>query len=326
MKSIINLLITFSLLILITNCTGIEFAQIPPQILEIPTQQTPQISTPPIQTTRREGKSYYFKNFKLPSIIKETSGLIKVDNRLWTFNDSGGEAKLYQVDEANGHIIKTIQILNATNKDWEDIAYDEKYIYIGDIGNNAGNRQDLKIYKIPRIALKTQQQVKAEIIYFKYSDQRSFKTQIHKNNYDCEAMIAHNGKIYLFSKNWTNKKTRLYVLSNKAGKHIAKYISTFNVQGFVTGATINKKTNMFLLTTYSSLLSVNVWAFANYHGDNLFNGQAQHLRFTSPLQAQVEGITFLNNDKVYLSSEHFQKNIFSLDSALYTLDFSKEFE
>jgi hypothetical protein len=33
-------------------------------------------------------------------------------------------------------VLRTVAITNATNVDWEDIAQDASYIYIGDIGNN----------------------------------------------------------------------------------------------------------------------------------------------------------------------------------------------
>jgi len=282
--------------------------------------------TPVIRQTSKYGESDFSKKFKLPNIIHESSGLIKVDNRLWTLNDSGGKAALYQIDERNGHIVKTLTIQNARNKDWEDIAYDDTYVYIGDMGNNRGNRRDLKIYKIPRASLRTMNRVSAEVIQFSYNDQKDFTSKPQNNNYDCEAMIAHNGKLYLFSKNWQNQKTRLYELSNKAGKHQAKYISTFNIQGMVTGASINKESNMLLLTTYSNLLNVNIWAFTNYNGKNFFSGDKKQLNFFSPLQGQIEGVTFIDKHKAYLSSESFTKYIFSFDASLYELDFSWEFE
>ena len=352
MKNTTNLLLTLSLPLLLINCTGKNTPSTAPKVqtttpqistqnnqpslgrpISIPikrpvlTQNRPlPHSTPPIQQTPKVGESYFSKKFTLNKKINETSGLIKVDNRLWTLNDSGGEARLYQVNEQNGQIIKSLKIQNAHNQDWEDIAYDDTYVYIGDFGNNRGNRKDLKIYKIPRSALRTKSSTRAEIIHFKYSDQKDFRKRTHKHNYDCEAMVAHNGKLYLFSKNWLNYKTRLYELSTEAGKHQARYIATFNTQGMVTGASINKELNILLLTTYSSLLNVNVWAFTNFTNQNFFAGNKKQLNFNTPLQGQVEGVTFTNNYKAYLSSEAFTKYIFSFDASLYELDFSGEFD
>ena len=319
----------------------------PPKVVHLPPQTThPSLGTRiSVPTVRQEevpkehypstlvkrrrskyGETTYFTKFKLPNRIRETSGLIKIDNRLWTFNDSGGRARLYQISERNGQIVKTLNVQNARNRDWEDIAYDDNYVYIGDIGNNRGNRRDLKVYKIPRASLRTQKSVRAEVISFYFSDQKEFKSKPQNNNYDCEAMVAHHGKLYLFSKNWQNQKTRLYELSSQSGRHSAKYIATFNIQGMVTGADINEELDILLLTTYSSLLDVHVWAFTNYSGDNFFNGDHKRLNFKTPLQGQIEGVAFKDNYRVYLSSEAFQKYIFSFDSTLYELDFSGEFE
>jgi hypothetical protein len=341
MKTKLKLLLTLITPLLLLNCSG--------KNQPLKTIQAPQASTPVIQDNRGllgraigspietvmthipvshestpYGKSKIVKKTKLSSQIKETSGLIKIDNRLWTFNDSGGRPELYQIDARNGRVVKTIRILNATNYDWEDIAYDDNYVYIGDIGNNLGNRKNLKIYKLPRAGLRTQKSVRAEVIAFSYSDQKEFIAKAHKNNFDCEAMVARNGKLYLFSKNWQDKKTRLYELTTNVGRQVAQYKRTFNIGGFVTGASLNKELDILLLTTYDSLLNVNVWAFTNYGGGLFFDGVAKKLNF-DPLLGQVEGVTFIDNYRAYLSSEAFHKYIFSLESSLYELNFSGEF-
>lgn len=289
------------------------------------TRPIKEIKIPVRQHPTAYGTSNLSKRFKLPSSINESSGLIRIDGKLWTLNDSGGEAKLYQISERNGHIVKTVTIQNAQNKDWESLAYDDNYVYIGDTGNNRGNRKDLKIYKIPRGDLRSQKSTRAEVIHFSYSDQKDFSSKPQKNNFDCEAMVANNGKLYLFSKNWQNKKTRLYELSTSAGKQIARYKSTFNINGLVTDATLNKELDILLLSSYSPLLNVSVWAFTNYSRSNFFNGASKKLTLNT-IQAQIEGISFIGNYKAYLSSESFSKYIFSFDASLYQLDFSKEFD
>ncbi|SFV54846.1 hypothetical protein MNB_SV-14-52 [hydrothermal vent metagenome] len=271
------------------------------------------------------GTTILSKKFKLPKAVKESSALIKVDGRLWTINDSGGKAKLYQISEKDGHIIKSIRVKNAYNRDWEALTYDDNYVYIGDFGNNRGNRRDLKIYKIPRKDLKNKKSTQAQIIHFKYSDQKDFHSKPQNNNFDCEAMVAYGGKLYLFSKNWQDEKTRLYELSTRAGKQVAKYKDSFNVQGLITDASINKELNILLLSSYSKLLSVNIWAFTNFNQANFFKGSSKKLTLNS-LNAQIEGITFIDKYKAYLSSEAFSKYIFSFDATLYQIDFSREFK
>ena len=85
--------------------------------------------------------------YDLPQTVKETSGLLVVDGKIITHNDSGDAANLYELDSVTGNLLRTINITNATNVDWEDIALDDTHIYVADIGNNNGNRTDLTIYK-----------------------------------------------------------------------------------------------------------------------------------------------------------------------------------
>lgn len=99
---------------------------------------------------------------ELPRQLKENSGMILYDNLLWTFNDSDGENKIFGFD-FSGKIKKEIEVENARNIDWEDIAQDRKYVYIGDFGNNRGNRRDLKIYRIKKKDISKKKE--AEIIF-----------------------------------------------------------------------------------------------------------------------------------------------------------------
>ena len=364
MKKQRHLLLTLLTAIFFINCSGKptipkpiqnppSVVQNPPKIL-YPTIATPpptraknqellgtaikKIPSPPIpvapvkevkknpnhQNNMVKGTTVLSKKFKLPNTIKESSALIKIDGKLWTLNDSGGKAKLYQISEKNGRIIKTITIKNAYNRDWEALAYDKNHVYIGDFGNNKGNRRDLKIYKIHRKDLKNKKSTQAQTIHFRYSDQKNFRSRSRKHNFDCEAMVAYHGKLYLFTKDWQDHKTRLYELSTRAGKQVAKYKDSFNVQGLITDASINKKLDILILSSYSELLSVDIWTFANFKQANFFKGSSKKLTLNS-LNAQIEGITFIDNYKAYLSSEAFSRYIFSFDANLYKIDFSREF-
>ncbi|MDX2444801.1 MAG: hypothetical protein QNK30_13465 [Bacteroidales bacterium] len=81
----------------------------------------------------------------LPAVIHETSGLIFLNKKLITHNDSGNESALFEVDTVSGAVIRKIIVKNAANIDWEDICADDSSIYIGDFGNNGGNPTDLKV-------------------------------------------------------------------------------------------------------------------------------------------------------------------------------------
>src|SRR5215216_1562596 len=89
--------------------------------------------------------------YNLNTLLNESSGFIWWKKQIWTHNDSGNEPSIFAMNATTSDIQRTVTITNSTNVDWEDIAQDDKFIYIGDFGNNTnGNRTDLKIYKIAK--------------------------------------------------------------------------------------------------------------------------------------------------------------------------------
>ena len=108
------------------------------------------------------------EKFDLPTILSESSGAIFFNDKLIIHNDSGNENKLHELDTITAAVTRTVTVTNATNTDWEDIAQDDLSIYIGDIGNNSGNRTNLKIYKILKSDYQNSTNVTAEIINFSY--------------------------------------------------------------------------------------------------------------------------------------------------------------
>ena len=137
---------------------------------------------------------------KLDDVVNESSGLIYLDERIITHNDSGGEAALYEIDEDTGQVTRKVTIINASNRDWEDIDRDESFIYIGDFGNNNGTRRDLKIYKINQSDyLDADDQANAEVIEFSYEDQTDFTSSPMDTNFDAEGLISYGDFLYVFT-------------------------------------------------------------------------------------------------------------------------------
>ena len=256
--------------------------------------------------------------------LSESSGLAYIDGTLWTHNDSGGEPKLYAIDKSNGKVLKTVTITNASNVDWEDLAFNQTYLFIGDFGNNRGTRKNLKIYKIKRDNLKTKTEVEAEIIEFSYATQTDFKSNPN-TNYDCEAFIAYENKLYLFSKNHGNRKTDMYVIGTDAGVEVAEKVSSFNTQALVTGASIDAKNRTLALIGYSTRGNPKSWIFSNFVDADFFKGEKEKIVWGAPAKAQIEGVTHISKGKLYISSEKFSYSnslgSFTLKPTLYKLDY-----
>jgi hypothetical protein len=169
--------------------------------------------------------------------LTESSGLLFIDGTFITHNDSGNPPFLYEIDTTTGLPSRTVYVANATNIDWEDLAADNDYIYIGDFGNNQGTRQNLRIYKVALADYWAGDTVFADTISFNYADQTSFTPAPFQTNYDCEAMISRGDSLYVFTKQWGTLGTRAYALPKTPGNYTTSvYDSIAITSGFVTGA------------------------------------------------------------------------------------------
>ena len=265
---------------------------------------------------------------ELPSELNENSGLIYYNGLLWSFNDSGGENIIYGLD-LGGEIQKTIEIENAENNDWEEIAQDEKHIYIGDFGNNNGNRKDLKIYKIDKNDLdKKNEKVKADIIEIEYTDQKNFSFSMQNTEFDCEAMVGLKDYLYLFSKDWKNQMTTVYKVPKKEGKYSIEPLEKFNVNGLVTGADFSPDKKSLALVGYRDYIPF-LWIFSGFKDDQFFSGEKVFLQMDSITNAQTEGVCFLNNTILLISCEetsYFPQQIFLFNTLTMKTDGTLEGE
>jgi hypothetical protein len=256
---------------------------------------------------------------ELSSNIQESSGLLYINERLFTHNDSGGASELYEINTTNGSIVRTISISNATNVDWEDLAADETHIYIGDIGNNSGDRTDLKIYKVAIAEVLNSNSASADIINFNYGEQTDFTPNpgpVFTTDFDAEALVCFNNNLYLFTKQWTTQSTQVYQVPKTPGDYELDAIDSIASAGLITGADKSLDGSALLLLGYSNLLAPFIIELSGF-GNSLFsNGNFQKISINPPsgFSGQVEGITAFNHSEFYLSSEAF----FTLRSGLYT--------
>lgn len=248
--------------------------------------------------------------------LNEISGIIIYDSLFWGFNDSGGKNKIYGFNKA-GEIQKEIEFDEAKNQDWESITQDRDHIYIGDFGNNSGGRKNLRIYKIKKEAIKVkeEQKVKSKKISFNYSEQEQFGYLNNTTPFDCEAMVEFKGSLYLFSKDWKNRTTKVYRIPTKKGEYEVSAIDTFNVNMLVTGADISPDKTKLALVGYENYQSF-MWVFSNFQDDIFFKGEGTFISLNKMGNAQTEGICFYGNDSVLVSCERtsaFKQQVFLFD-------------
>ncbi len=243
---------------------------------------------------------------KLSDTIIESSGLIYYNNSFWTLNDSDNPPILYAFDSINGQIRKQIFIKNQTNTDWEDLSQDAKYIYIGDFGNNNGNRIDLNILKIKKSDLNTfniYDTVVAEKIRFNLKDQTDFNLGAQNHNYDIEAMFVLNDSIHLFSKNWADKKSRHYICPIDTGFYSLSPLETLETEGLVTGACIQSNGAVTLCGYNISSGNSFLYLMWDYKNNDYLSGNRRRINLGIVIHTGQNEAVCMKDKTLYMSNE-----------------------
>ena len=239
--------------------------------------------------------------------ITESSGLINIQNQLISHNDSSGNNKIYIIDKENASILSQLTVLNSSNIDWEDVSIDSNYIYIGDFGNNYGSRDNLVVYKvaIPISILSNDQLTEVSQISFNYDNQTNLNSAQFNTNFDAEALVSYNNKLYIFTKNWVNYETNIYELSKSEGSYSIEQTDNIDVGGLVTAATYDFNNNQILLTGYNQTSSF-IIKLSELNGSNFSQAKLERYVINAPggYSVQIEGIAVDNGD-VFLTSEKF---------------------
>ena len=232
---------------------------------------------------------------RLSKKVNETSGLELINGNFITLNDSGDDPTLYTFDK-EGRNLSVSLIKGAQNRDWECLASDEEFIYIGDIGNNKGNRKDLKIYLID-FDFKL-----IDSINFNYNNQLKFKKK-KKNRFDAEALVSIKDSLMIFSKNRKDLTTEVYSLPKTPGFYSVDPKYSFKVDALITGADYDSKLDLLALAGYSySIKKQYFFLFKNFSyiktNDTIFQ------KFNIPItNAQIEAIKIINDKNFWLTSE-----------------------
>lgn len=259
----------------------------------------------------------------LSDSLRETSGLIVLNNHtFWSHNDGGNTPSLFHFDSSGG--IRRRISLNSQNIDWEEMTLTPSGdLWIGDFGNNAQNRQDLRLLRLPNFLNQTANTLNAETMSFRYEDQTAFPPPTHERYFDAEAMLAWSDSIYIFTKDFDNQPytgiSRIYRLptspSNWQISEIAKLVHvlptdpSWKYYGAVTGAAKNADGSKVALLTYSRL-----FLYTNFSGKAFWQGTRHVWQFNSLLQR--EAIAFKDDCTLLITCEQSPLGT----AALYSLN------
>jgi len=263
----------------------------------------------------------------LSDTLREISGIIYFNGKILALNDGGGGNVLYMLDTANGKILQVITLEGATNMDWEDIAQDSSYVYVGDMGNNTnGNRTDLCIYKIARTAFDqtgnfTIAAADIKKLHFSYPDQTDFAaTGPNNTRFDCEAILVRRDRLHLFTKNWVGSYSIHYSLNTDSTEQQAARLDSLDSgTTLITGADIGGDDEI-LLTGYNTLGSCAMYLVYGFDSTEYFfnTGNKRRLNLPSTLTSsgQLESVCFVNATHGFIANEYLLQSIFNVSNKL----------
>ncbi len=266
-----------------------------------------------------------------PDELQENSGLIFHNSHLYSINDGGNSTDFQELDTL-GTIVRSINVSESQNIDWEAISQNDSTIFLGDFGNNGGNRQNLCIYRIPKNQLIGNDTVGMSKFWFTYPDQNSFSNSSNNHNFDCEAFVYFQDSLHLFTKGWQNLFTKHYVLPiNSVDTVEAILRDSMWVDGLITDATIDSTTGRLLLLGYknngSNFYTSFVYLLFDFPTNNFFSGNKRRIEIGNMLTvSQTEGITFNSSTSGFISSEKITSSIITILPKLFSFNFQSYFE
>lgn len=241
----------------------------------------------------------------LPKKLNENSGIVQSDKEsIWFIEDKGNKDNIYKVD-FKGKLLQELEVKNAKNHDWEDLTADKKgNLYIGDFGNNANDRKNLVIYKLPNPEIETGNKIDAERIEFRYPEQKDFPPRRGLLLYDSEAFFYHKDHFYIITKNRANPFTGealIYRVPAKKGNYNATLLGKIKTckdrdTCQVTSADISPDGKTVVLLGYGKL-----WTLTDFPEDDFLKGKLTEIDLG--VRTQLESVCFKNANTLLLSDE-----------------------
>ena len=268
--------------------------------------------------------------------IKEMSGIVKVpgrDNTYWVHNDHGDSARIFAITAEGKSILPTYSrftsygdepeqgkeqrqgfpVLDAQNVDWEDIAIDQNYLYLADMGNNSNTRRDLGIYLVSKIdpTASTRSAV-IQHLPVVYPDQTAFPPpQLH---FDSESLFIFQDTLYLITKHrrpdggkW-EAGANLYRLDTRYTDkpNVLTKVDSSAAIVAATGADLSPDGTTLAVVSYDAL-----WLFQRPESsDHWLSAPSRRYAFDKAVLKKVEAVTWIDNATLLMGNE--QRDLFKI--------------
>lgn len=253
---------------------------------------------------------------ELSDSLAENSGLCFLNEKLFTINDGGNSSTIFEISKENGKILNQY-LLPISNHDWEGITSDGENLYISDIGNNLGNRENLSIYKINYEKMISSPKSTDFINqkHIKYAEQKDFLPRNRKNNFDAESIFFADEKLHILTKEWISLKTNHYPFNfEKENEDLIFKKEFFALDFLATDAYFYK--NHLYIVGYTKKMKAYLQIFQKGENGCFFCGKNKKYDLGKIYKiSQIEGVA-VNDLGIYLSGEAFDF-IFKTKAKLY---------
>lgn len=242
-------------------------------------------------------KYIVLEEFLLSQELKETSGLYcpNVDSA-YTINDSGNNPVIYNIDYA-GRIQKKISV-DTKNSDWEALTGDSDFFYIGDVGNNNGQRKFVQVHVVPNQSSNSENN--ASTLKLSYINNVINKNKYLDHDFDAEALISLDDNLLLFSKSWNTGTLFIYQLNKTEPIQLLEHVAEIKgLPGIVTGGDFDSKNNRFILVGYKLNRMKSFTPFITILNKDL----SLQTYFELLDYDQVEGVCVTPNGEVWFTQE-----------------------
>jgi hypothetical protein len=130
---------------------------------------------------------------------QEVSGVVmstQQTNLIWMVGDSGQPTEVWATNRSGADLATvTVSGAGVTNVDWEALSGGpDDDLFIGDIGDNAQTRSNIKLYRIDEPTVSDQTVAVKNTYTYTYAD---------GNPHNAEAMFIAGGKVFIIQKNST---------------------------------------------------------------------------------------------------------------------------
>ena len=247
--------------------------------------------------------------------LKEVSGVV-VSRRnasvLWAHNDSGAGPDVYALGEAGTNLGRYRLQGGATAIDWEDMALGRgpedgvDYLYLGDIGDNAGKRADIRVYRAPEPAVTAAGPATDGTI----ADVERLTLTYADGPHDAETLLADpvTGDLFVVTKQWDGKASGVYRIPADASPSAPVAMERVGevpaVEGqLATGGDVSVDGSMVVLRTYGKVL-----VFGRPEGQTVAEALAgEPCEAQAPAETQGEAIAFAPGGRGYVTIAEAEK-------------------